>query len=328
MKSLDCCSHLSVHFRSSHPSPARGGITVFFVGTVLLLSLLVLCSSAFAQATLTPATLSFGKQGLNDTSAAKKATLTNNESTAITLSGETITGTNASAFTISAKTCGTSLAAHTSCTISVTFTPAATGAMTATLSVADSATNSPQTVSLTGTGVAQATTSVTTLAFGKQGVYSASAAKTVKLTNNDSTAITLSGETITGTNASAFAISAKTCGTSLAAHTSCTISVTFTPAATGLMTGTLSIADSATNSPQTVSLTGTGVTPGHFVSTGSLNTARYFHTATLLNNGLVLIAGGYNGGILASAELYNPATGTFTLTGSLNAARYGIRRRC
>src|SRR5207244_2508581 len=63
---------------------------------------------------------------------------------------------------------------------------------------------------------------------------------------------------------------------------------------------------------------------GTFTLTGSLNTARYLPTATLLNNGLVLIAGGYNNGTgsVTSAELYNPATGTFTLTGSLNTARY------
>src|SRR5208282_4987187 len=58
---------------------------------------------------------------------------------------------------------------------------------------------------------------------------------------------------------------------------------------------------------------------------GSLSTARYQHTATLLNNGLVLMAGGYgsSGAALAGAELYNPATGVFTLTtGSLNTPRY------
>jgi hypothetical protein len=63
---------------------------------------------------------------------------------------------------------------------------------------------------------------------------------------------------------------------------------------------------------------------GTFASTGSMNTARFLDTATLLNNGMVLIAGGATGyGVapLASAELYNPATGTFTLTGSLNNAR-------
>jgi len=54
----------------------------------------------------------FGTQGLNDTSAAKTVTLTNKNSTAITLFGETVTGTNASAFAISATTCSTSLAAQ------------------------------------------------------------------------------------------------------------------------------------------------------------------------------------------------------------------------
>lgn len=57
---------------------------------------------------------------------------------------------------------------------------------------------------------------------------------------------------------------------------------------------------------------------------GSLKTARFEHTATLLSNGMVLIVGGWTGSMaLASAELYNPATGTFTPTaGSLSTARF------
>jgi hypothetical protein len=56
---------------------------------------------------------------------------------------------------------------------------------------------------------------------------------------------------------------------------------------------------------------------------GRLNTARYFHTATLLPNGKVLVAGGYNSTFLylASAEFYDPGSGTWTATGSLNTAR-------
>jgi len=56
--------------------------------------------------------------------------------------------------------------------------------------------------------------------------------------------------------------------------------------------------------------------------TGSLNTARDTHTATLLQNGMVLVAGGYNdNSALASAELYDPASRTWIVTGSLNTAR-------
>ena len=54
---------------------------------------------------------------------------------------------------------------------------------------------------------------------------------------------------------------------------------------------------------------------------------RYNHTATLLPNGQVLVAGGYNGVFLASAELYDPATGLWTATGSMATARCGIPRR-
>src|SRR5207245_11244404 len=62
--------------------------------------------------------------------------------------------------------------------------------------------------------------------------------------------------------------------------------------------------------------------PFTFGNTGSLNTGRYWHTATLLPNGKVLVAGGYDGvNYLSSAELYDPATGIWTATGDLGTAR-------
>ena len=64
---------------------------------------------------------------------------------------------------------------------------------------------------------------------------------------------------------------------------------------------------------------------GTWTLTGSLNVARFDHTATLLPSGQVLVAGGatFSPGrdALASAELFNPATGTWTPTGSMNFAR-------
>ena len=85
--------------------------------------------------------------------------------------------------------------------------------------------------------------------------------------------------------------------------------------ASGLGTTTIEAALGAISGSTTMTVT------AGFVLTGSMNTARASHTSTMLNNGMVLIAGGYNGNILASAELYDPASGTFTFTGNLNTAR-------
>ncbi|HXO66209.1 MAG TPA: kelch repeat-containing protein [Steroidobacteraceae bacterium] len=71
-------------------------------------------------------------------------------------------------------------------------------------------------------------------------------------------------------------------------------------------------------------------TTDSFTPTGALVTARYAHTAIVLTNGMVLVAGGFGGATstlqsggapLASAELYNPSTGTWTATGSMTTAR-------
>jgi hypothetical protein len=54
-----------------------------------------------------------------------------------------------------------------------------------------------------------------------------------------------------------------------------------------------------------------------------MNYARYQHTASILTNGQVLVTGGYiNGSYLNSAELYDPSTGYWTITGHMNTARY------
>jgi hypothetical protein len=211
--------------------------------------------------TVSPTSLSYGNQGIDSTSATKKVTLTNNTGAVVTISSTVISGTNSGDFSESATTCGTTLLLKESCTISVTFTPAASGVRSATLTLKDSAVNSPQTVALSGTGVLQVTLSAATFAFGNQADGTTSAAKTVTLTNNTSTALGISNVALTGTNASEFAVSSNTCGSSVSGHASCKISVTFDPVTAGAKTAALTITDGANNSPQSVNLTGTGVVP-------------------------------------------------------------------
>jgi hypothetical protein len=211
--------------------------------------------------TLSPASLTFASTIVGSTTAAKVVTIKNTGTAAATLSSETVTGTDASSFIKSAATCGATLAAAASCTVSVEFKPAASGTLTASLSIADNATGSPQTVVLSGTGESTTptvTVSPASLTFAATVVGSTTAAQAVTIKNTGTSAVTLTSETITGTNTSSFVKSATTCGATLAAAASCTVSVELKPAALGALTGSLSIADNATGSPQKVALTGTG----------------------------------------------------------------------
>ena len=153
-------------------------------------------------------------------------------------------------------TCGAipvTLAAKTSCTLAVGFTPAAARRAYATLTLTDNGGTGPQNVSLSGTGIADLTTTKSSLVYGnvKFGVMGVNA---FSVTNHQTQPVTLS-ETFSGINAADFSITGGTCTSTLAANTSCTINVTFTPGALGTESATLSVADSPDPlSPYTVAL--------------------------------------------------------------------------
>jgi len=199
---------------------------------------------------ISPTALSFGNVAINSTSAPKTVTLENTGSTALEISSITAS----TPFAVSSNTCGATLASGKICKVSVTFTPTQLGPLTGTLSFTDNAAGSPQAVALSGTGVTDAKLSPASATYAKQKVGTISAAKTFTLTNNQTVALTSIAISTTGD----FAVSSSTCTTSLAAKGKCTISVTFTPSATGKRTGQLRVSDSASNSPQTSNLTGTG----------------------------------------------------------------------
>ena len=208
-------------------------------------------------ASIAPGSLAFGNQTINTTSTAQTVTLTNTGNAALNITSLALTGTNASDFA-QTNTCGSSVAAGSNCTISVTFTPAASGSRTASVSITDNASGSPQAVSLSGTGTATVVSlSATSLAFANQSVGTTSTAQTLTLSNTGNAALSITSVALTGTNASDFAQS-NTCGSSLAAGANCTIVVMFTPSVAGTEAASLSIADNCSGSPQTVSLSGAG----------------------------------------------------------------------
>lgn len=201
--------------------------------------------------TLSPTALNFGNEVINTTSTAKTVTLKNTGTATLDFSPILIITGN---FAISANTCGSTLAPGKVCKVSVTFTPTSLGKLTGTLTFTDNAPNSPQTVPLSGTGIQPATLTPASATYAVQKVGTTSVARTFTLTNNQSAALTGIAISTTGD----FAVSTTTCGASLVAKSRCTISVTFTPTATGTRTGLLIVNDSASNSPQTSNLKGTG----------------------------------------------------------------------
>ena len=201
--------------------------------------------------TITPASLTFASQLIGTTSAAQMVTVANKSNYPVT-----INSVAASAGYAVSSACGTSVAANTSCLVSVTFVPTTAGTVTGTATFASNATGSPQTVTLSGTAttppptvtVAPASLTYTALAVG-----SSSTAQTVTLTNSGSVAVS-----VTSIAASGDFSETNTCGSSVAVGASCTIAVVFTPTTAGARSGTLTITDNATGAPQTVALTGTG----------------------------------------------------------------------
>jgi type II secretory pathway pseudopilin PulG len=105
-----------------------------------------------------------------------------------------------------------------------------------------------------------ASISPSSLAFGDQNVGSISAAQTVTLTNTGTAPLSITGITVGGTNSSDFS-QTNNCPATLAVQVSCTVSVTFSPAATGSRSGTLVFSDNDPSATQTVALSGNGTTP-------------------------------------------------------------------
>ncbi|HEV2133117.1 MAG TPA: choice-of-anchor tandem repeat GloVer-containing protein [Terracidiphilus sp.] len=190
---------------------------------------------------------------------------------------------------------GTVLSAGTQ-TLSVTFTPAdTTDYSTATASV-----------TLTVNPAAPALTiSPTSLTFAAQDTGSTSPSQTLTLTNSGTAALSIASIAASGDFAET-----NTCGTSLAASANCTVSVTFSPTTGGTRTGTLTITDNASGSPQTIALSGSGSAVSVSSSTTSLSISSQGGSATATIQ--LSAAGGFSGTVNLACAVAYQGSGTAT----------------
>jgi hypothetical protein len=208
--------------------------------------------------TASPASLNYGPVVLA-TSSTQAVTLTNNHNTEEALSVST-----SGYYNLSSNSCASPVPAGGTCNLAVTFVPSNVfGHINGAVTIRPSTDGflSPAVASLTACATI-ITFLPPSLSFGSEPIGTTSSPLTATLTNKSLSTVNIdipiTGASITGSNAAEFAISKNTCGTDLPPGSSCMVSVTFTPTATGTKTGVLNMRDGDACSPQKVKLTGTG----------------------------------------------------------------------
>lgn len=244
----------------------------------------------------TPNPLDWGNVSVGST-AQMTATLKNTSAAPLTVSAMTLGGTSAADFTMVTNGCLKSLAAGSTCQVTLQAKPSAAGTEAATLSVSANTTTAvtPLTLRVTGAqanlALAPASANFGTVQVGQ------TASATFVLRNTGTGSATLTGLTFGGTDAARFSFSGNTCtaGGALSAGTSCVINVVFTPTTVGAANAEVRLtASGASVASLVASLTGTGAPAPAPVLAASLGSDCQTHvqfgqasacTITLANNG-------------------------------------------
>jgi hypothetical protein len=272
---------LAIVFQPTQPGAASGVLTVVSAQGTQTIGLSGSGENP-ATDTLAPASLAFPPTLENTASASQTVTLTNRGGTALT--GIQVQSTGDFAVV---NGCGYSLNAQSSCTLTVRYTPHAAGAETGSITVTDILRS--QTILLTGTGIAPPTDtlSATSLVFPVAVVGQNAPSQMVTLTNSGDSALNQLSIQAVGAGFG----ETSSCGSSLAAHSSCQFTVTFQALTAGNATGQIDVSDAIRT--QIVSLSGSGETPAQDnLSPLSLNfgpqtvgTISAAQTVILSNNG-------------------------------------------
>jgi uncharacterized protein YjdB len=306
------------------------------ISRIIRCAVLLFCSAsialpvAFSQSvTVSPASIAFGSQAVGTTSTVHRITLKNGQTSTISI---TSISTNLADYA-ETNTCATSLKAGASCGISLTFTPSVQGERDATLTIVDSGLDNPQTVSLTGSGLAPTLKSIAitpaspTVAPGKTqqftatGTYSdgstqditttvswissATSIATIKLHTGLATGVSVGSASISANLGTVHATTTLTVSSGAVLQSiTVTPTVTISVGATQQFTATGNFSDGST---QNLTTSSTWSSSNSAVATVS-NTAGTQGLATAVSGGSASIMA-TSGSITGSATLtVNPAT--------------------
>jgi hypothetical protein len=183
----------------------------------------------------------------------------NNNAIAVTITSVAVSGN----FAIVTDGCTGVLAANSSCTETVTFSPTATGAATGTLTFNGNFSNSGGTSSLTGTGTLLAPTfSPSSLAFGAVTVGTTVGPSPITVTNPNTVPMSFTSATVSALSSDYTKVGSDTCtGTMVAPSGTCSISIDFTPTTTGGRAGQVTFVDQGGSGSQKYALSGSGKAP-------------------------------------------------------------------
>ncbi len=283
--------------------PKQGGPFTIFAALAALLAIVGLSSCAGLTSASTPGggtpgapgagiltasatTLSFGNVSVGN-NATQTLTFTNTGTGTVNISSASISGAGFAAVGGSPLS---AISVGQSGTIQIQFAPPSAGAVTGSLSIASDAANSPLTISLTGTGTQPGLTiSPASLNFGNVTVGQSST-QAVQLTNSGNVNVVVNLATLSG---SGFTMSGLSLPATLTAGQSLSFSVQFAPTAGGGVAGSIVFTDNAPGSPQTLSLSGSGVasnqalvaSPGSFAFGNVVVGSTSSQTITLSNSG-------------------------------------------
>jgi len=288
-----CSRHLgsernmeTCRMRAKAPRPGVSIAATLLSAIIAFSSLLIPCHLGFSEASPMPVTslsntsLFLGYVTVGMTSVAYPVTLKNIGNATLSITKLAITGTDAGNFAES-NNCGRSVPVGTSCTISLTFTPSASGLRNAALSITDDAPGGSQTVGLVGAAIVPAIDlSPSSLSFASRSLGTTSAAQSITVSNLGSGILLITKLEFTGTDSGDFA-QTNSCGNSVATGGTCTIKVTYKPKADGSREASFSMTDNATGSPQTIGLSGTGTGSSGTTSTPPTSPAASLSTTSL-----------------------------------------------